>query len=59
LIQLKKNRTLVQNITTGKVNEYEIYSLAPHTWYEVSIAAGNHYGFGEFILASFLTFEEG
>ena len=59
LIQLKKNRTLVQNITTGKVNEYKLYKLAPHSWYEVSIAAGNHYGFGEFILASFLTFEEG
>jgi hypothetical protein len=41
------------------VNEYKIDHLIPHTTYEISVAAGNYLGFGEEIITSFLTSEEG
>jgi hypothetical protein len=58
-IKLKKENSLILNITTGKVNKYEINNLTPYTTYEISIAAGNDYGFGEESSTSFLTSEEG
>ena len=59
-IQLKKENSLILNITTGKVNEYEINNLTPDTTYEISVAAGtDYYGFGEKSSTSFLTSEEG
>jgi hypothetical protein len=50
---------VILNITTGKVNKYEINNLTPYTTYEISVAAGNDYGFGEESNTSFLTSEEG
>jgi hypothetical protein len=41
------------------VNKYEINNLTPYTTYEISVAAGNYYGFGEESNTSFLTSEEG
>jgi hypothetical protein len=58
-IKLNKENSLILNITTGKVNEYKIDHLIPHTTYEISVAAGNYLGFGEEIITSFLTSEEG
>jgi hypothetical protein len=58
-IKLKKENSLILNITTGKVNEYEINNLTPYTTYEISVAPGNDYGFGEESNNSFLTSEEG
>jgi hypothetical protein len=58
-IKLKKENSLILNITTGKVNKYEINNLTPYTTYEISVAAGNDYGFGEESNTSFLTSEEG
>ncbi|CAB3981683.1 Receptor-type tyrosine- phosphatase delta, partial [Paramuricea clavata] len=57
-IKLKKENSLILNITTGRVNEYEISNLTPYTTYEISVAAGNDYGFGEESNTSFLTSEE-
>ena len=59
LIKLKKENTLILNITTGRVNAYELNNLTPFTTYEISVASGNEYGFGEESVASFSTFEEG
>ena len=58
-IKLKKENSLILNITTGKVNEYKINNLTPYTIYEISVAPGNDYGFGEESNTSFLTSEEG
>ena len=58
-IELKKENSLILNITTGKVNEYEINNLTPYTTYKISVAAGNDHGFGEETITSFLTSEEG
>ena len=58
-IKLKKENSLILNITTGKVNEYEINNLTSYTRYEISVAAGNSYGFGEETITSFQTSEEG
>jgi hypothetical protein len=59
-IELKKENSLILNITTGKVNEYKINNLTPYTTYEISVAAGNYYyGFGEESNTSFLTSKEG
>jgi hypothetical protein len=59
-IKLKKENSLILNITSGRVNKYEINNLTPHTTYEISVAAGNYYyGFGEESSTSFLTSEEG
>jgi hypothetical protein len=41
------------------VNEYEINNLTPYTTYEISVAAGSDYEFGEESNTSFLTSEEG
>ena len=59
LIKLKKENTLILSIPTGRVNEYQLNNLTPYTTYEISVAAGNHYGFGEESVTSFLTSEEG
>jgi hypothetical protein len=57
---LKKENSLILNITTGKVNEYEINNLTPYTTYEISVAAGNYsYGFGEESSTSFSTTSDG
>ena len=58
-IKLKKDNTLILNISTGKVNEYEFNKLTPYSTYEISVAAGNHYGFGEDSFIAFITSEEG
>jgi hypothetical protein len=58
-IKLKKENSLILSVTTRKVNKYEINNLTPYTIYEVSIAAGNYYQFGEETNTSFLTSEEG
>jgi hypothetical protein len=59
LIRLKKENTLILNVTTGKVNEYELNNLTSYTTYEISVAAGSYYGFGEESVTLFLTSEEG
>jgi hypothetical protein len=41
------------------VNKYEINNLTPYSTYEISVAAGNYYAFGEESNTSFLTSEEG
>jgi hypothetical protein len=59
-IKLKKDNSLILNITTINVNTYEINSiLTPYTTYEISIAVGNKDGFGEGNFSSFKTSEEG
>ena len=59
-IKLKKENSLIVNVTTGKVNQYKIDYLTPYTTYEVSVAAGNKYGFGEETTTSFsIASEEG
>ncbi len=58
-IIINKDGCLILNITTKKVNEYEINNLTPYTTYEISIAAGSYLGFGEKSITSFLTSEEG
>jgi hypothetical protein len=62
-IILKNENSIIQNITTARVNEYEITDLVPFTTYEVSVAAGNSslyhfpfgFGFGEAATTTFLT----
>ena len=56
-IKLKKENFLILDIPTRKVNKYVIYNLTPYTTYEISVAAGNRYGFGEETTTSFLTSE--
>ena len=56
---MKKENSLILNITTGTVNKYKINNLTPYTTYEISVAAGNDYGFSEESNTSFLTSEEG
>ena len=59
-IKLKKENSLILNITTGRVNKYEINNLTPYTTYEISVAAGNYYhGFGEESSTSFSTTSDG
>jgi hypothetical protein len=58
-IKLKKENSRILNITTGRVNKYEINNLTPYSTYEISVAAGNDYGFGEESNTSFSTSEEG
>jgi hypothetical protein len=57
-IKLKKENSLILNITTGRVNKYEINNLTPYTTYEISVAAGNYLGFGEETITSFSTTSE-
>ena len=40
-------------------NEYQLNNLTPYTTYEISVAAGNNYGFGEDSFIAFITSEEG
>ena len=59
-IKLKTENSLILNITTGKVNKYEMNNLTPDTTYEISVAAEtDYYGFGKESITSFLTSEEG
>ena len=58
-IELRKGSDLIRNITTVKVNKYQIVNLTPYTTYELSVAAGNKHGFGERVFSSFKTSEEG
>ena len=58
-IKLKKENTAVLSIATGKMNEFKLKNLTSYTTYEISVAAGNHYGFGEESVTLFLTSEEG
>ena len=58
-IQLKKDNSLIGNITKDKVNKYTLNNLDPYTTYEVFLAVGNKDGFGEETKTSFLTSEEG
>ena len=48
---------LIFNISTGRVNEYELSKLTPYTTYEIFVAAGNDYGFGDESVTSFSTSE--
>ena len=60
-IKLKEDHksSLTLNITTNKVNKYKIANLTSKTTYEIFVAAGNKNGFGEGIVDSFTTSEEG
>ncbi|CAB3995740.1 tyrosine- phosphatase Lar-like isoform X1 [Paramuricea clavata] len=58
-IQLQKENSLILNITTNKVNKYELGNLTPFTTYEISLAAGNQNSLGEKTITSFITSEEG
>ena len=58
-IKLKKDNSLIQNITTNKVNKYTLNNLTPYTTYEISLAVGNIHGFREEIKTPLLTSEEG
>ena len=59
-IKVKENDSLLLDITTGKVNEYQLNNLNPFTEYEVSVTSGNSYGFSEeSTITSFRTSEVG
>ena len=58
-IKLKKENSQILSINTGKVNEYKMNNLTSYTTYEIFVAAGNRYGFGEETTTSFRTSEEG
>ncbi len=58
-IKLKKDNSLILNTTTNKPNKYEINNLTPYTTYEITVIAGNKYGFGEETITWFTTSEEG
>jgi hypothetical protein len=58
-IKLKKENSVIQNITKNKDNEYDLDNLTPYTKYDISVAVRNKHGFGEEIITSFLTSEEG
>ena len=58
-IKIKKDDSLILNVTTGKVYKYEDNNLTPFTSYEISIAAGNNDGFSEETNTSFSTHQDG
>ena len=59
-IQKKFSGFLVLNINeTNNTNEKEVQGLSPYTEYEISIAAGNVYGFGEERNVTFTSAEAG
>jgi hypothetical protein len=58
-IQLKKENSLIQNITKDKNNECDLDNLTPYTTYKISVAVRHKHGFGEETVTSFLTLEEG
>lgn len=55
---LQRKSKTVPN-TVKAVNRYEINDLASNTTYEVSVSAGDYYGFGEPISVGFVTANEG
>ncbi|XP_028402627.1 uncharacterized protein LOC114525465 [Dendronephthya gigantea] len=57
-IKMKKDDSLILNITTGKIYEYKIDKLTTYTSYEISLAAGNKDGFSEENTIVFSTGEE-
>ncbi|XP_028402632.1 uncharacterized protein LOC114525467 [Dendronephthya gigantea] len=57
-IKIKKDDSLILNMTTGEINKYKIDKLTPYTSYEISVAAGNKDGFGEETMIALLTREE-
>ena len=59
LIKLTKQNSLIWSKTTGIQNTYTLDNLTPYTTYKMSVAAGNKHGFGEEIIKSFTTLEEG
>ena len=58
-IKLKKDGSVIRNITTNKVNKYILNNLTPYTTYEISVVSGNKHGFGKETNTLFLTSEEG
>ena len=58
-IKLTKDNSVIQNITTNKVNQYTLNNLIPYTTYEITLAPGNKHGFGDETITLFLTSEEG
>ena len=58
-IELRKENALIRNITTVKVNKYQIDNRTPYTTYKISVAAGNKHGFSGGIISLFTTSEEG
>ena len=59
LTKLKNENTLIWSRYTAKVNNFKLNNLTSYTTYEISVAAGNRYGFGEESVISFSTSEEG
>ena len=55
LIELKKDNSLIRTIITRKVTTYESDDLTLYNTYEISVAAGNVYGFGEETIKLFTT----
>jgi hypothetical protein len=41
------------------VNKFKLENLTPYTTYEISVAVQNKHGFGEEIITSLITSEEG
>ena len=58
-ITLKKNNSLIRNITTDKVNKRKLINLTPNTTYQITVAAGNQNGFGEETITLFTTLGKG
>ena len=58
-IKVKRENTAIPSIVTEKVNELKLNNLTSYTTYDISVAAGNHYGIGEESVTLFLTSEEG
>jgi hypothetical protein len=59
-IKLEENNTLLLDIITRKVNEYQIDHLNPFTEYRISVSAGNSRGLSnEYTITSFRTSEVG
>ncbi|XP_028417486.1 receptor-type tyrosine-protein phosphatase F-like [Dendronephthya gigantea] len=53
------DNSVILNVTTDRfVDRYKIDHLTPFTVYEISVSAGNYYGFGLPAITSFLTSEE-
>jgi hypothetical protein len=58
-IKMKKENSLIVNTITNKVNKFKLENLTPYTTYEISVAVRNKHGFGEEIITSLITSEEG
>ncbi|CAB4031317.1 titin-like, partial, partial [Paramuricea clavata] len=57
-IKLKKENSLILNVTIGKVNKYKIDNLNSYSIHAISVAAGNIIGFGEESTTLFSTTSE-